>query len=147
VTRQQAVDGVERLNALLAAVGDGAAAVVRRNVKRSLMNVEAGAKRRCRVRTGRTRNSITHVVDADGMDGQAGTNVEYAVHQHFGTGQRGQASAAEFGFSGGAYDLSIMGQTANPFMYLAVEEERPQFVSRLSEDLRKKLAQMRAGLR
>jgi phage gpG-like protein len=139
------VEGVERVNTLIRAVGERSESVVRRNVKRSLMNIEAGAKRRCKVRTGRTRNSISHRVDADGMDGAVGTDVEYAIHQHFGTGARGLASAGEFGFTGGAYDASFAGQPANPFLFLASEEERPKFVSHLRSDLERELARMAGG--
>jgi phage gpG-like protein len=143
--RGHPVEGVDELNRLLDRIPVDAERIVKRNVKRSAVNIEAGAKRRCKVRTGRTRNGISHRVDDDGMDAAVGVNVEYAVHQHFGTGARGQASAAEFGFSGGAYDTSFQGQPANPFLYLAAEEERPKFVSRLSADLEKELAKLAGG--
>ncbi len=46
---------------------------------------EGYAKRVCPVDTGRLRNSITHIVDADGKYAVIGTNVEYAPYVELGT--------------------------------------------------------------
>jgi phage gpG-like protein len=45
---------------------------------------EGYAKKRCKVRTGRLRNSITHAVQDD--DVYIGTNVEYGAYVELGTG-------------------------------------------------------------
>lgn len=135
------LDGFEKIGDAFRRITAAVERETERNVKRSLANIEAGAKRRCRVRTGRLRNSITHQVDPDGMDGTVGTNVDYAIHQHFGTGARGAASAA--GRFGGSYDRTIAGQAANPFLFDAAEEERPKFVQRMEEDVRSALERVR----
>ena len=47
------------------------------------MRAETHAKHKCPVDTGRLRNSITHVVDAEAA--YVGTNVEYAPYVELGT--------------------------------------------------------------
>jgi HK97 gp10 family phage protein len=49
--------------------------------------IEAGAKRRCPVDTGRLRSSITHEIGISGrsVEARVGTNVEYAAYVELGT--------------------------------------------------------------
>ena len=63
---------------------DGAVA---KELVKIALKVEAGAKRRCPVDTGRLRSSITHElrVDAEGLHAVVGTDVEYAAYVEFGT--------------------------------------------------------------
>ena len=107
------IEGMGRLRmALLRVTGEGEKAV-RREVKRSALNVQNGARRRVPVDTGRLRNSITHEIDADGMDATIGSNVEYAPHIEFGT----------------------VRMRAQPYLFPALEEERAAFVARLRTQL------------
>lgn len=54
----------------------------RRNLAAAL-TLEAAAKRRAPVDTGRLRSSITHQADESGL--VYGTNVKYGIHQELGT--------------------------------------------------------------
>lgn len=72
-----AIDGL-----LSSTDGPVAAELLRRGLK-----VERAAKRHAPVDTGRLRSSIgTGLgIDNDGLHVRVGTNVEYAIHQEFGT--------------------------------------------------------------
>lgn len=56
-------------------------------LKRVGVKVQRGAKRRAPVDTGRLRSSITEELSREGSDlvERVGTDVEYALHQEFGT--------------------------------------------------------------
>jgi HK97 gp10 family phage protein len=103
------LEGMPRLRATLSGIPETGRRVVQREVKRAALNVEAGAKRRAPVDTGRLRNSITHRVEPDGLSAVVGTNVEYAPHVEFGT---------RF-------------QRAQPYLVPALEAERNAFHARL----------------
>lgn len=108
------VDGLPRLRkALLQVTGEGHKAAAR-EVKRAALNIQAGAKERAPVDTGRLRNSITHEVSENGLSATVGTNVEYSTHVEFGTSRA----------------------SAQPYLVPAFEEERGQFEARLRKALR-----------
>jgi HK97 gp10 family phage protein len=79
----------------------------------SAMRVEAAAKQRCPVDTGRLRSSI-QVASGKGWR-TVSTNVEYAPYVEFGTRRRG----------------------AKPFMFPAAEAERPRFQAAVQAALAK----------
>lgn len=56
-------------------------------LKRCTTKVTRGAKRRAPVDTGRLRSSITDEIghEGDALVGRIGTDVDYAIHQEFGT--------------------------------------------------------------
>ena len=113
------IEGMGRLRvALLRVTGEGEKAV-RREVKRSALNVQNGARRRVPVDTGRLRNSIAHEIDADGMDATIGSNVEYAPYVEFGTEN----------------EDGTVRMRAQPYLFPALEEERAAFVARLRTQL------------
>jgi HK97 gp10 family phage protein len=101
--------GMEQTKRLLAMVPPEATKTVVREIRRSTLNVQAGAKRRAPVDTGRLRNSIATAYENGGLRGIVGTNVEYAKFVEFGTRRT----------------------RAHPFMHPAFEEEWPRFVARL----------------
>lgn len=103
------IQGMEQLRRALLNVDAEGARIVRREVMRSTLNVQAAAKERAPVDTGRLRNSIATEFERDGLTGIVGTNVEYAPYQEFGT--------------------SVM--PAHPFLFPAAEEEYPRFLERL----------------
>jgi HK97 gp10 family phage protein len=137
------VDGVPRLRAALHNLTDEAGRRARREVKRAALNVEGGAKQRCPVDTGRLRSSITHQVDADGLGAVVGTNVEYAAKVEFGTlggpigdmaGLSGWMTRKGIGAAHGANivrKLESRGQRAQPYLFPALEAERPAFIQRM----------------
>lgn len=79
----------------------------------SAMRVEAAAKQRCPVDTGRLRSSI-QVASGQGWR-TISTNVEYAPYVEFGTRRRG----------------------AKPFLFPAAEAERPKFQAAIQAALAK----------
>lgn len=79
----------------------------------SAMRVEAAAKQRCPVDTGRLRSSI-QVASGQGWR-TVSTNVEYGPHVEFGTRRRG----------------------ARPFLFPAAEAERPKFQAAVQAALAK----------
>lgn len=101
--------GLPGVRVKLQAYAEAQKKAARREVMRSVLNIQAGAKRRARVDTGRLRNSIAFEVAPDGLSARIGTNVEYAPHQEFGTRR----------------------MPAAPFLFPALEEERPEFLRRL----------------
>lgn len=103
------MEGLPELRATLANVAAAEISKAKREIKRSALNVVNGAKRRAPVDTGRLRNSLTHEIDADGLDARIGTNVEYAPHVEFGT----------------------FAQRAQPYLFPALEEERAGLLARL----------------
>lgn len=140
------VEGGARVRELLRQVGETADQVVRDNVLQSLQNVEAGARARCPVRSGELRDSIRQQVGLDGLDGEVGTDKEYAPHVHFGTGAAGQASSAGQEWAGGgSYDTTRAGQPATPFLFDAIEAEGPEFIARLERDLQRELERIGDG--
>jgi HK97 gp10 family phage protein len=103
------VHGDEGLRSKLATLPDDIRQAVGFEVKRSLLYIEAGAKRRVPVDTGRLRNSITHEQSEDGMKGRVGTNVEYGPYVEHGTRR----------------------MRARPYLFPSLEEETPRFKQRV----------------
>jgi phage gpG-like protein len=86
---------------------------VAREVRRSALIVQGGAKQRCPVDTGRLRNDIGVEFDDDGLGAAVGNSVDYAPHVHFGT--------------------RVMPE--NPYLFNALEEHRQDFVHNLNRAL------------
>lgn len=107
------LEGLPRVRATLTGISAQGRRTVQREVKRSALAVEAGAKRRAPVDTGRLRSSIAHQVEEGGLSAVVGTNVEYAAHVEFGTRR----------------------QRAQPYLVPALEEERQRFYARLRSAL------------
>ncbi len=104
---------------------------------RGAILVEGRAKRRCPVKTGRLRASITHSPPqntARGVMVRVGTDVEYAAFVEFGTGRRGagstlttsaQQEASRIGYRHG----TRVGMKAQPFLFPAFEESTDEVLS------------------
>lgn len=125
------ISGMRAVRSALLRVTDEGAKTTSREVVRSLLNIQRGAKERSRVDTGRQRNSIAvaeteydipvtegtevarNQIRAGMLSGVVGTNVDYAPHNEFGTAR----------------------MSAQPFMFPAYEEERPKFIQRLQREL------------
>lgn len=115
------LQGLRRLRAKLGLLTKVEKKALQVEVRRALVNIERGAKRRAPLRTGLLRRSYTHRLDADKLGGRAGTNTFYAPFVEFGTRR----------------------MSAQPHLFPAFEEERPQFVQRAVrkiEDAHKRLA-------
>jgi phage gpG-like protein len=107
------VEGGDLVKRRLREAGARGHRAVAREVRRSALIVQGGAKQRCPVDTGRLRNSIAVEADADGLGAAVGTNVDYAPHVHFGT---------RF-------------VPERPFLFNALEEHRQDFVRNLNRAL------------
>ncbi len=115
------VRGLRALRYKLQLLGEEEAVALNREVKRAVVNIEATAKGRAPVDTGRLRSSLAHEVRReataglanDGASAVAGTNVEYAPFVEFGTRH----------------------QRARPYLFPSFEDERPKFIDRLRRAL------------
>jgi HK97 gp10 family phage protein len=107
------VEGMPALRRALLTITQEGRRTVQREVMRSALKVQAGAKVRCPVDTGRLRNSIAVEIQDEGLSALVGTNVEYAPFVEFGTSR----------------------QRPQPYLFPAYEEEHPQFVERLRREL------------
>lgn len=106
---------------LVTLTADGLRAVPSRLVERAVsvvnkaaFDIEAGAKRRCPVRTGNLRASITTVVADNGLQASVGTSVHYAPYVELGTRR----------------------MAPRPYLLPAAEQVRPAFVAAMRELLR-----------
>jgi HK97 gp10 family phage protein len=111
------IEGLDGLLAKLAAMPQAVGAAVARDVQAGARNVQAGAKQRVPVDTGRLRSSIAVETSDDGLSATVGTNVFYGPWAEFGTRR----------------------QAAKPFLFPALEQEVPKFMSRLRARVRKAL--------
>ncbi|GMV06721.1 MAG: hypothetical protein AMXMBFR53_29960 [Gemmatimonadota bacterium] len=116
--------------------------VVRREVKRTLVAIESGAKVRSPVRQGRLQNSITHETDRNGFGGRAGTNLSYGPDVEFGTAphviEPKNKKALAWGPKGSRTVRKRVhhpGTKAQPYLFPSFEEERPKHERRLVEAL------------
>lgn len=92
-----------------------------------------------RVDTGRLRNSITHVVGDDEV--AIGTNVEYAIYVHEGTGKhaengKGRKDTWVYQDDKGNWHTTS-GMPANRFLRNAVERNQDQIERVLTEEIKK----------
>lgn len=125
------VDGVQQLVASLDAIDRQARAELGREVMRTALAVQAGAKRGVPVDTGRLRNSIAVARSDDGLSAEVGTNVQYARR-------------IEFGFIGADRLGRRYHQRPRPYLFPALEAERAGHVQRVTGVLRR-LGQGRRG--
>jgi HK97 gp10 family phage protein len=101
--------GMEQTKRVLLMVPPETTKGVVREIRRSTLNVQTGAKKRAPVDTARLRNSIATAYENNGLRGIVGTNVDYAPFVEWGTRRT----------------------RAQPFMHPAFEEEWPKFIARL----------------
>lgn len=107
------IEGMSQLRRALLMVGEEGHKTVVREVRRAALEVQAGAKQRAPVDTGRLRNSIAVEISAEGTSAQVGSNVEYAGYVEHGTRRN----------------------RAQPYLFPAYEEAMPRFFSRLRREL------------
>lgn len=110
-----------------------------RIVQDSALNIQMKAKVRCPVNKlkglgGRLRGSIRVQFYNNGLTGDIGTDVNYAMYVEFGTGQRGKASVHPELPPNYIHGLKP-GMPAQPFLSPAFEEERPRFQERIAREI------------
>jgi HK97 gp10 family phage protein len=111
-------------------------------VNESALNVQAGAKQRSPVDTGRLRASIAIEPQSQApYVVRVGTNVQYAEAIEFGTAPRvitptNKKALFWKGASHPVKKVNHPGTKAKPFLFPAWEEERPQFLIKLGEALK-----------
>lgn len=127
------VVGIKQLNTTLARLADKATA--EKALRQACVYVEKKAKEKAPYKTGELRDSITSNVED--MVGEVGTNLEYAVYIHEGTGLwafRGAGREATeehpipwvYTPDDGETFYTTYGQEANPFLEQALDESKPQ---------------------
>ena len=126
---------------------------VRDVINESALNIQKGAKQRCRVDTGRLRSSIAIEPYNEGLTLQVGTKVHYAPYVEFGTGKfvdipaglnipgTGRQTPWMYPLSKGGVETGEMvwtsGAKPRPFLFPASEEEKPRFIKAMREALAK----------
>lgn len=136
----------------LAAVSEAAARGV---IAETALAVQAGAKRRVPVDTGRLRSSIRAKFTADGLSAIVWTDVQYAaaIEHGRGAGKKAPPSDALAGWlqrHGGDPRLAYVvarsigedGFPARPFLRPAAEEQRPMFWQRTRAAMLKALKEV-----
>lgn len=124
--------GKEDLSKLLGNLADQKTA--QKALKQACAYVEMKAKEKAPSQTGELKNSI--MFNVNGLTGEVGTNLEYAVYVHQGTGLwafRGQGREATeehpipwiYTPDGGNTFYTTYGQEANPFLEQAFDESKP----------------------
>lgn len=93
----------------------------------SAMRIEQNAKGNCPVDTGRLRSDIKIRFTKEGLAAYIGTDVFYAPFVEFGTGRRGAASNVQVPPEVTYVYGPRPGQPARPFLFPALEAERPTF--------------------
>jgi hypothetical protein len=144
------VRGLKRLVYKLGLMAKEERAVMEREVKRSLVEIEAGSKENLTAmvydqpetpgykRTGKLMRDQTHQVDPDRLGGVAGGNTEYGPHVHFGYIAGGEAAAG-----GDSLTLLRRHVAGRPYLYNAFEKVRakhPARVARALDALHRKVA-------
>ena len=142
-----AVRGLASLRRKLGLLTEAETKATRREVKRSLVNIQSGAKGRVSVDRGELRNSIAHETSLDGLGGRVGTNKVHGPPTEFGrragkfppvdeirawAKRKGIPEDAAFLI---ARKIAREGTKAQPFLFPSFEEERPKFVRRLQRAL------------
>lgn len=108
-------------------------------IQESTLNITSEAKRRCPVSKekgvgGTLRASIRPTYYNNGLTAEVGTDVQYAPYDEFGTGQRG-AGSNHPPLPDDYRHGSKAGMPATPFLYPALELERPNYERNVRRDL------------
>lgn len=138
-----AVERLDALTAKLESMKGNAVSAVKRGVGYGLKRIQAGAKAKCAVDTGRLRASIVTDLQTDGttVTGTVGTNVEYAPYVEFGTGQEGDETVAHtakksWTYCSGGKFYTTSGTAPRPFLFPAYRENEEQ----VKQDIRNAVA-------
>lgn len=150
------VHGIASLRRKLGLLTEAEAEATNREVRRSAVAIQAGAKKRVKVDRGELRNSISIEVRSrasaglsnDGASAAIGTNKPHGPAVEFGrragkkmppveeirawARRKGIPEDAAFAI---ARKIAREGTPAAPFLFPAFEEERPKFVRRLAASL------------
>lgn len=108
-----------------------------RVMKEVVGDVQSTSKLLSPVDTGTLRNSL-HTRVRDGRDkivGDVFTNLNYAVYVEFGTGQRGSGSGGTSPYIDVSYNSQWAGMVAQPYLYPAITQERPNILRKFSDEL------------
>jgi HK97 gp10 family phage protein len=108
------VNGVTKAVAKLEGYEQSVIDRVTTQTKNSAFKVEAGAKKRCPVDTGRLRASLNTQFSDGGMEADIGTNVHYSKYVEFGTRK----------------------MRAQPYLFPAWAEEKNNYLASIREILR-----------
>jgi phage gpG-like protein len=110
-------------------------------VRKHTLAIANKAKLRVRVNSGRLRSSIADTYENDGLDGIAGTNVEYAVYEEFGTGiyaANGNGRKTPWVYFNAKLGRFVrtVGSPPRPFLLPSFNEQAPLFARDVEQMLR-----------
>lgn len=108
---------------------------IKGGITKATKKCQKRAKLLCPVDTGTLRNSINTVIrtKAEEVEGEVGTNLEYAVYVEFGTGRRGEETNTNTE-TDVHYKADWKGQKAQPYMYPAYAETKEELPKILKEE-------------
>jgi HK97 gp10 family phage protein len=118
---------------------------IKQIVAGSAFNIEANAKKRASVDTGRMRSSITNEFSDSGFTAKTVVPVDYAAYVEFGTSPhfppvhalRRWAKRHGVNEWAVAKGISKNGTPAQPFLFPSFLQEKPRFNSNLRSEMRK----------
>lgn len=104
------------------------------------VRIEVAAKENCPVDDGTLRASITHNVDISKLQGEIGSNVEYAPYVEFGTGLyaikgNGRKTPWKFQDAEGNWHYTA-GMHPQPFLEKALEDNKEQIVNDIAKAIK-----------
>lgn len=108
---------------------------IKSGITKATKKCQKRAKLLCPVDTGALRNSINTAIraKAEEVEGEVGTNLEYAVYVEFGTGRRGEETNTNTE-TDVHYKADWKGQKAQPYMYPAYAETKEELPKILKEE-------------
>ena len=139
------ISGVKETIAKMDAYGNRKEQAIKNIVKESALNIEATAKKRAPVDTGRLRSSINSNFTNDGYTAEVIAATFYAIYVEYGTSPHFPPVAALRGWAkrhganpwAVARGIARRGTPAQPFLYPSFMQEKPRFVSRIKAEMSK----------
>lgn len=134
------IKGLDSVIKDLNKLGKSISIPIKSGITKATKKCQKRAKLLCPVDTGTLRNSINTEIraKAEEVEGEVGTNLEYAAYVEFGTGQRGEETNTNTEVDV-HYKADWKGQKAQPYMYPAYAETKEELPKILKEECDKVL--------
>ncbi|MEK4006091.1 HK97-gp10 family putative phage morphogenesis protein [Paenibacillus sp. FSL H3-0333] len=141
-------EGFDALMRRLNNIGGDVEASAEKGMLAAALKASGEAKLLCPVDEGILRNSIQAGVEKDKgrTVGFVKTNVYYAPYVEFGTGQRGKGSPSPPKWDGSLnYREDWAGMPAQPFLFPAINNNRPQLAKIVMDQVKKDIKKQLLG--
>lgn len=134
------IKGLDSVIKDLNKLGKSISIPIKSGITKATKKCQKRAKLLCPVDTGTLRNSINTAIrtKAEEVEGEVGTNLEYAVYVEFGTGRHGEETNTNTE-TDVHYKADWKGQKAQPYMYPAYAETKEELPKILKEECDKVL--------